>query len=72
MSDASDLSGASYDHCACSLIGEQLAKQYIRLPSINDMHAGDGGQGIEAGSDFGDHAAANDAIGDKLSGLGFC
>src|ERR1700730_14441613 len=35
------------------------------------MDARDGGEGFEAGVDFGYHAAANDAVGYELFGPGF-
>src|SRR5579884_3890495 len=60
---------SSYYHCPGALIGEQLAQQHMRLATIDDMHARDSGQGIQAGRDFGDHAAGNNALFDQLPGL---
>src|SRR5713101_890452 len=60
---------ASHDHGAGPLVGEEFAQQDVRLASIHDMHARDGGEGVEAGGDFGYHAAANDAVCYELFGL---
>ena len=59
----------SYDHGTGPLVGEEFAQQDVRLASIHDMYARDGGEGVEAGGDFGYHTAANDAVCYELFGL---
>jgi hypothetical protein len=52
----------THNHRSRTLIGEQFAKQYVRLSTIYNVYTRYGKQGIKACSNFGYHTTANDAF----------
>ncbi len=50
------------DHGSSALIGEQFAKQYVRLSTIYNMYTRYGKQGVKACGNFWYHTTANDAF----------
>ena len=50
------------DHGSSALIGEQFAKQYMRLSTIYNVYTRYGKQGAKACGNFGYHTTANDAF----------
>lgn len=50
------------DHGSRALIGEQFAKQYVRLSTIYNVYTRYGKQGIKACGNFWYHTTADDAF----------
>src|SRR5437870_10430247 len=52
----------SNDHGTSTLLAEQCLPEHMRLTSVQDVHAWNACQCIQAGLHLGDHAPANDAV----------